>query len=87
MMGHLNFLERRTLCVILVLASKGGSLTLKGRDSEDTKLDPRSFALKVEGRPKMGRLIIFRHDIFDYCYRLGDHLHTPTSTRPRDQTQ
>mmetsp|Transcript_47812 Transcript_47812/g.113607 ORF Transcript_47812/g.113607 Transcript_47812/m.113607 type:complete len:1135 (-) Transcript_47812:144-3548(-) len=67
-LGHLNFLERRLICMLSVLACDDGIITLAPRGGSDaTGLRERTFPVPCSGGAAC--CMIFRHDLFEYSYK------------------
>lgn len=60
-LGHIDFLENRKLCVMLLLDDAGTELALEPYDSR--------FCEGVQMTLPTNRMIIFRQDMFSYTYR------------------
>ena len=60
-LGHIDFLENRKLCVMLLLDHEGSEILLE-------PFDPR-FSEGAQMILPTNRLLIFRQDIFSYSYR------------------
>lgn len=59
--GHINFLERRRLLMMLFIDNEGGEVTLQPFRS-DTSFSP------VKLQIKSNRLLVIRHDVMSYSY-------------------
>jgi len=61
--SHISFLKRRTLCMLYVLRSGGGELTLIPKDESK-----ENIVLQMEA----GRMVVFRHNDMSYMYTPTD---------------
>lgn len=62
MFGHVNFLERRRLLMMLLIDNEGGEVVLEPFQT-GTSLSPASLPIQPN------RLLVVRHDVMSYSYR------------------
>lgn len=73
--GHINFLDRRKLCMMFVVDCNGGDMSLHPLGGESPEPDAADVDSIARIPLEKGRLVVFRHDIMGYTYKPnGDSL-------------